>query len=125
MFRNLLKSRTGFSLIEVIVAVALLAMVGIGLLSTLGDATKILFKADVRETARDLAQAQMEYIQSLPYSDSYFSSPKIDSEYPGFHTIPTPAVSQVADGLQNISITVQHESAPTPLFTLQGRKVQP
>jgi prepilin-type N-terminal cleavage/methylation domain-containing protein len=63
-----MKSEKGFGLIEVLVAIAILATAGVAFLGGLTVSTKILIKTDTRETARDLAIAQMEYVKSMPYS---------------------------------------------------------
>jgi prepilin-type N-terminal cleavage/methylation domain-containing protein len=136
MLKNKLRSMPGFTLIEVIVAVALLAVVGIGLLATLGDATKVLSKADVRESARNLAEAQMEYIQNCPYDSSdpvgsvtfYPQMPNLSTDYPGYgievHAARVDKGSGIASdtGLQEITLVVNKGTAN--IFTLLGMKVK-
>jgi prepilin-type N-terminal cleavage/methylation domain-containing protein len=120
MLKIISNSNKGFTLIEVIVAVALLAIIGVGLLAALTGATKVLLKADTSETVRDLAQAQMEYIQNQDFSTSYAISNSIDSKYPGFTTqIKTP--EDIRTGLQKITIDIKQGS--DTLFTLMGYKV--
>jgi prepilin-type N-terminal cleavage/methylation domain-containing protein len=64
-------SDKGFTMIETLVAVAILATVGVALLSGLMLSTRALLKTDSSETGKDLAVAQMEYIKNLPYSSTY------------------------------------------------------
>ena len=129
-----MRSEKGFTLVEVIVAVALLAIIGIGLLSGLTGASTVLLKADTRETARDLAQAQMEYIQSQTYiasSEDYPTLPDIETKYPGYSVVtdfPMKSsidedgnLSDVDTGIQLITISVQKDEQT--VFTLYGRKV--
>ena len=123
------KSQKGFTLVEILVAVALLSIIGVGLLTALGSASKVLLKADSRETARDLAQAQMEYLQSVPYEEdgSYPIKDEngdelddIDAEYPGFFSKITADPVTEKPGLQKITVVVQGGDGE---FTLEGYKV--
>jgi prepilin-type N-terminal cleavage/methylation domain-containing protein len=117
------KSEKGFTLVEVLVAVAILSMLGIGLLGALTGASKTLLKADTRESARDLAQAQMEYVQNLGYDvnpANYLTSSDIDDQYPGYTSI-IEAPTIVKDGLQKVTIVVSQGTEEK--FRLEGYKV--
>lgn len=130
-----MKSQKGFTLVEVLVAVALLSIIGVGLVSALGGATKVLLKADTRETARDLAQAQMESVQNQAYdnitnpSGIYDIIPNLATLYPGYdveiHSIridkDDPPDTSDDDGLQEITIMVNQGT--NTIFTLVGMKV--
>jgi prepilin-type N-terminal cleavage/methylation domain-containing protein len=63
----------GFSLIEVVIAIALLGIIGITILSALSTATLALIIADNRATAESLARTQMEYVQNKGYIDYHQS----------------------------------------------------
>lgn len=118
----------GFTLIEVIVAVAILSIIGSGLLGGLILASRTLLSADTRETARDLAQAQMESIQKQEYDTS------LPLNYSQITALPTGySVSIMPEridedgnpssddiGIQKITITVQDGTGD---FSLEGRKV--
>jgi prepilin-type N-terminal cleavage/methylation domain-containing protein len=58
----------GFTLIEVVVAVALLGIIGVTVLSGLSTAAASLILADRRATAESLARSQMEYVKNQEYS---------------------------------------------------------
>jgi len=125
-----MRSQKGFTLVEVIVGVALMSVVGIGLLTALTGASTVLLKADAQETARDLAQAQMEYMQSTGYRSDCAYLPKdtdadgvddIDKEYPGFTSSITAAPVSGETDLQEITISVAHGSEEK--YVLVGRKV--
>ena len=58
----------GFSLIEVMIAVALLGVVAVAFLSALGTGSKAIFIADERATAESLARTEMEYVRNQDYS---------------------------------------------------------
>ncbi len=63
----------GFSLIEVIIALALLGIIGVAFLGGLFTASKATFIADERTTAESLARSQMEYVKDQDYitADAY------------------------------------------------------
>lgn len=65
---GLLNGAQGFSLLEIVLAIAILAVVAVGLLSAFGTASKALFIADERATAESLARTQMEFIKKQPFS---------------------------------------------------------
>lgn len=60
----------GFTLIEVVIAIALIGIVGAAILSALSTASLALIIADRRATAESIARTQMEYVKnqsSNPY----------------------------------------------------------
>ena len=57
----------GFTLIEVLVAIALIGIVAVAILSSLSTASTVLSIADERTTAESLARRQMEYVKSQGY----------------------------------------------------------
>lgn len=52
----------GFTLIEVVIAIALIGIIGAAILSALSTASLALIIADTRATAESLARTQMEYV---------------------------------------------------------------
>ncbi len=58
----------GFSLIEVLVALALLGIIAAAFLGGLATTSKALIIADKRTTAESLARSQMEYVKNQDYS---------------------------------------------------------
>lgn len=125
----LLKSQKGFSLIEVIISIALIGIVGVGILSGLGVASKALHTTDVLETAKNLAEMQIEYIKSLPYAAAYAPA-EIETEYPGFSIltnehgkIQAKSIPGRTDGnIQKIEVTVRHASKD--IITIAGYKLR-
>ena len=61
-------SSRGFTLIEVVIAIALLGIIGAAVLSALSTASLALINADKRATSESLARSQMEYVKTKPYS---------------------------------------------------------
>ena len=110
----------GFALVEVVIAIALLGMLGVAFLGGLSTASKAIFIADERATAESLARSQMEYIKSQSYNATY---EKID-DIPGYGI--EFLTEEAPVGLQKITITVKHNDIPIIIsgnYTLQGYKV--
>ena len=59
----------GYTLIEVLAGLAILAMVGVTFLSALVVTTKATLIANERTTAESLSQAQLEYVMQCDYDD--------------------------------------------------------
>ena len=60
-------SSPGFTLIEVLIAVALLGIIAIAFLSALTTGSAAFIVADERATAESLARSQMEYVKNQGY----------------------------------------------------------
>jgi len=82
-----MKSEKGFSLVEVLVALALLGIIGAAFLGSLATASKCILIADERTTAESLARSQMEYVKNQVYID-YSEDP-----HDVYNTIDTPTGS--------------------------------
>jgi prepilin-type N-terminal cleavage/methylation domain-containing protein len=106
----------GFTLIEVLVSIALLGIIGAGFLGALVTSSRTLIIADVRQTAKNFAEAQLEYMRSLPYDVSYAPSSEINSVYPSFSVV-TQLDKRVHGeslhsrdiNIQKLTIAVQHQ----------------
>ena len=68
-----MKKRKGLSLIEVLVAVAILGIFGVALLAALSSSTRVAIKTDSYETGRDLAVAQMEYVKKSGWDGTSYA----------------------------------------------------
>jgi prepilin-type N-terminal cleavage/methylation domain-containing protein len=62
-------SSRGFSMLEVVIAIALLGIIALSVLTALSTASAALIIADRRATAESLARSQMEYIKEQDYID--------------------------------------------------------
>lgn len=66
----------GFTIIEVLLAIAILGVIAVAFLSALATGSSIMVLADERTTAESLARRQMEYIKGQGYqADSELSDP--------------------------------------------------
>jgi prepilin-type N-terminal cleavage/methylation domain-containing protein len=63
-----MRAEKGFTLLEVIIAIALLGVVAVAILSGLSTGSRAILVADERATAESLARSQMEYVKSLDYT---------------------------------------------------------
>lgn len=111
----------GFALIEVVIAIALMGMIGITILSALSTATLALIIADQRATAESLARSQMEYVKnsdSVGY-DEVNDPPQYSPDWTGVpdgYDIDIAAVRLDPeddglgddDGIQEITVTVTY-----------------
>ena len=125
-----MQSEKGFSLIETLVALAILGIVAVGFLSGLATAARATFITDERTTAASLAKSQMEYVKNQNY-DNINNPPQYDllSDLPSSFSV-TVTASRLDpegdgpdddDGIQNIVVTVMRGSRT--ITTLEDYKV--
>jgi prepilin-type N-terminal cleavage/methylation domain-containing protein len=137
------RGEKGFTLIEVIIAMALLAIVAVAILSGLSTGSRAIFVADERATAESLARTEMEYVKNQDYSDGPWAyklpsgtppadpptwwnpanPPALPAGYDGYSVDvrADPLPSQGTD-IQKITVTVGHHDKPD-VITLEGYKV--
>jgi len=124
----------GFSMLEVVIAIALLGIIAVSVLAALQTAALALVSADRRATAESIARTQMEYVRYLPYEGDpeedppqYALDPQIDSIKPPDFSVVTTAIRlnkdenpNDDDGIQQITVTVSHQDRV--LVTLEDFK---
>ena len=149
--KTLRGSSTGFTLVEVLVALVLFAIIGVVFASGLGTASRAVFIADVRTNAESLARTQMEFVKnpSQDYDEApdggvanYTKIPEIREGYTIWSVnrngeivnggagdpvigIPWDSGNNTAvnedNGLQKITLVIKHEGEQ--IITLEGYKV--
>lgn len=131
-FNTLRGKEAGVSLIETLIALALLGIIAATFLSGLTTAAKATFIADERATAESLARSQMEYVKSQGYID--YADPEHE-EYgliitPSSYSVEITAVpidpdtgqpSEQDQGIQKITVTVKRNDKP--VLTVENYKV--
>ena len=126
-------SSRGFSLIEVLIALALVGIIAIAFLSGLSTASMALIIADEHATAESLARSQVEFIKNQPYDDinnppQYTPLPEIPYGYDIVITAERldPNYDGIAndDGIQKITITVKRDDPVKEVITLEDYKVE-
>jgi prepilin-type N-terminal cleavage/methylation domain-containing protein len=127
-----MKNEKGFTFIEVVIALGVLGIIAVGFLSGLGTASKALSIADERETANNLAEAQIENVKRQPYDDDITRPPQYSlmPDIPDHYSIDQPLAERLDpdldgfdddDGIQKITVTVRHDGKE--VLTLEDYKV--
>ena len=105
-----MKNERGFSLIEVLVALALLGIIAVAFLGGLATASKAIFIADERATSESLARSQMEYVKNLTYeyeATEYDIDPNLSLD--GYTlSVAVDPLHEPDKGIQEITVTVIH-----------------
>jgi len=124
--RRLLRGNSrGVTLIEALVAMAIVSIIAVAFLGGLATASRSAARADIRTNAESLARTQMEYVKSQSYSE-----PDWEYEVPhnGYRIeVKAQALPKDEDTwfptIQQIKVTVfHHSSEDTPVFELTGYK---
>lgn len=143
----------GFTLIEVLIALALMGIIAIAVLGALSTASAALITADKRATAESLARSQMEFVKNQDYSPAptggvgnytKIPNPNIPAGYsicsynragvpvncgPSDPVIGIPWDSgnntavNIDDGLQRIKLVIRRDNID--ILTLEGYKRDP
>jgi prepilin-type N-terminal cleavage/methylation domain-containing protein len=115
----LIKGEKGFSLLETIVALALLGILSVSFLSGLATTSSARATADERAGAKILAETYMENIKKLEYSSTYDIT--IPEEYAGYSVNLTVENERNSD-IQKLTLTVWHHGHD--VLTLESYKVR-
>ena len=127
--KRLRGSETGVTLIETLIALAILGLIAAAFLNGLATAARATFIADEQATAESLARSQMEYIKSQHYIDyddpehgDYELVTPLDgySATIGVESLPDPEGGTLED-IQKIKVTVNHNDKQ--VLTVEGYKV--
>ena len=93
-----------------LVALAILGVISVTFLHGLSIATDGVAISDERETAKNIAESQMEYVKSQDYADSYAIAP-IPSEYTDYSVDIIVSTIESRDGnIQNVAVLVKHQN---------------
>jgi len=129
LFRKLFRfssGESGVTLIETVVALAILGMIGVTFLNGLTTASKAVLIADRQTTAINLAQSQMEWVKNVGYS--YDTTEYSPAPIPGSKdyidysaAISAQPLNTPDNGIQKITVRVYHSGEP--VMILEGYKV--
>ena len=122
-FRKLKGNETGVTLIETLIALAVLGFVAVTFLSGLATTAKATLITDEQATADSLARSQLEHIKDQDYIDyavpghgEYELVEAPDSYSIELSTVPIapntgqPLQSGQDDGIQRITVVINHSS---------------
>ncbi len=101
-----MKSENGFSLVEVLMSLALLGIISTVFIGSLFTASKSTLTTEERQIASNLAETQMEFVQSQGYATSYTPAP-MPAQYTGY-TTNIVATSLQDSNIQKITVTISH-----------------
>jgi prepilin-type N-terminal cleavage/methylation domain-containing protein len=112
-------SEKGFSLIETIVALALLATIGMSFFNGLATTSTARVSADNRVSSKILAEILMESVRKQPFSYSSNYTYTVPDEFPGY------SANLTVESLRNLyfqklTFTIYHKGKET--FTLESYK---
>ena len=125
---GIVRDEKGFTLIEILIVVAMTGIMVAGVLMVIGTSTKILIKTKNQETAKDIAATEMEYIRSQSFSGSY-TLPALPAIYSNFtlNSTNTPPFNAIVTPLQlceqKIEIDVFLKGSTTPIYELVDYRV--
>jgi prepilin-type N-terminal cleavage/methylation domain-containing protein len=121
---RLVSGQKGTTLIEVLIAIAILGMIAVPFLTALSTSSRALIIADERTTAESLIRSEIEYVRSqdycnAPWSYNVTSAGSTPSSDPPCwpvesHALPdsckdyslTVNASLIVDGIRKITVTV-------------------
>ena len=127
----------GMSLIELLMALAIMALAGVAFLAALTTASRGIMVSQNHVTLESLAKSQIDYVKSQPYDDvndppQYLTqtenipsgyniallTTRLDPKNDGIDNV---------DGLQQITVTVNHvdSAGNTTAITVSDYRVQP
>jgi Tfp pilus assembly protein PilV len=111
----------GSTMIEVLLSLALLAMVVCGLMTGLSSTSISSGVVQVQATADSLARSQMEYVRSLPYQVAPATYPTLTPPSGYAVTAQALPVAGTDDQIQEVAVTVT--SGGKSVLILEGMKM--
>ena len=119
MKARLFKGEKGFSLLETVIALALLGIIGVAFLSGLATTSRARTTADERSGAKILVETYMENVKKMEYSSSYnITAP---DEFAGYSVNLTVENERNMD-IQRLTVTVWHHGRN--VLALESYKVR-
>jgi type II secretion system protein I len=103
----------GFTLIEILVAMTILAVVSVTFLSAMTTSSRAAIAADQMDAARVIAQAQIEWVKNQNFSSSgdYSQNAAIMNDYPGYTVEILASTAAQRDAfIQKITVNVYRHS---------------
>ena len=126
MLRIFSRRESGITLVETLVALAILGTIAVTFFGGLATTSKAAFTVDEQATAESLAQSQMEWTKNADYvysTTQYSTAPMPGGkDYINYSaTIAAESLNNPDDGIQKITVTVKRSGEG--VITLEGYKV--
>ena len=126
VIKKFLRREAGVTLMETVIALAILGTVSVTFLNGLTTTSRSVFMTDERSTAESIAQTQMEWVKNASYdygATTYSPAPIPDGkDYLNYAAVITTApLDTPDDGIQKVTVTIQRASKN--VFQLEGYKV--
>jgi type II secretory pathway pseudopilin PulG len=116
-----MRSEKGTALMEVIIAIALMGIIGVLFMSSAVNSTNARVQANERDSSKVLAESLMDRIKKDNYKTSYTDNLTIPSEFTGYSANLT--VTSLGNGnIQKLTIIIKHLNQD--VLTLESFKVK-
>lgn len=116
-----LQSERGVSLVESLIAVAILGTALVVFLAGISTGSLATGQTDKLSTAHELARSQMEHTKDEPFAAAPYTYPSVTAPS-GYSVTSTASAIGLGDAsVQLIAVQVDRDGAP--VFTLEGFKV--
>ena len=102
---KLVSGQKGTTLIEVLIAIAILGMIAVPFLTALSTSSRGIIIADERTTAESLVRSEIEYVRSQEYAANGTYAEIAD---PVGYNVSLVNVTVLMPGLQEITVEVYH-----------------
>jgi prepilin-type N-terminal cleavage/methylation domain-containing protein len=113
--------QSGFTLIETLVALAVVGFISVFFVNSLGTSSSLGASIDEDETAKNLAEYQMEYVKNQHFLPSYQPAP-IPEVYSNYTANITTSIVSLRDGnIQKVTVVIMHHGAN--VTSLEGYKL--
>jgi prepilin-type N-terminal cleavage/methylation domain-containing protein len=119
-------NESGQTLMEILIALAILSVVGVTFIAGVTNTSKQSYIADEQATSESLARSQMEWVKRLEYSSNGTGYPAepipLTSDYLNYTAnITALPLHNPDEGIQKITISIFHSDKP--IFSLEDYKV--
>lgn len=119
--RRLRRDEGGFSIVEGLVAIAILGTILTGFMVAMGTGSLAVRVLDVETAVQRLASNQLEYTKSYTFDAGAVTYPAVETPDGYSVSVVVTPVADSDDHLQKITVTVSHQSGA--VFTVDDYKV--
>ena len=122
---NIFKNNKGFTLIEIVLAIAIVGILGVSVMAYFGNAARFIRETDVREQAVLISQQEMERVKGLDFDNIVDETVIYDSDgaYPEY-TVNITIVNNVGGqtGLNEITVDTTWENSSISLISYTAER---